>query len=148
MIVSKHAKKIIYTLTIFMAGLSGFAQMPIFKRYYIADLPGLGWTAQFYTTHFIHYITAVVLIAFAAYTVINFSIGKSKLAGITASGYFKLAILAGLIITGTMMVYRNLPGVYLNHQLIIVLNLAHMSLCMMFIAASLYSLVFKKRWIH
>ena len=35
--------------------LSGFGQMPIFKRYYIADIPGLGWLAKFYITHYIHY---------------------------------------------------------------------------------------------
>ncbi len=58
-------RKYIYATTLFFITLSGFGQMPIFKRYYIADTPGLGWLAQFYVTHIIHYISATVLIAFA-----------------------------------------------------------------------------------
>ncbi|MDJ0667751.1 MAG: hypothetical protein QNJ61_10750, partial [Desulfobacterales bacterium] len=57
-------RAIYLTLLVFM-GLSGFGQMPIFKRYYIADLPGLGWLAQFYTTHYIHYLGAILLLGIA-----------------------------------------------------------------------------------
>jgi len=32
-----------YLITVIFLVLSGFGQMPIFKRYYIADIPGLGW---------------------------------------------------------------------------------------------------------
>jgi len=32
----------IYLTTTFLLVLTGFGQMPIFKRYYIADIPGLG----------------------------------------------------------------------------------------------------------
>ena len=32
-----------YLTTVFFLTLTGFGQMPIFKRYYIADIPGLGW---------------------------------------------------------------------------------------------------------
>ena len=32
-----------YLISVFFLALSGFGQMPIFKRYYIADIPGLGW---------------------------------------------------------------------------------------------------------
>ncbi len=39
-----------FTLTLFFSALTGFAQMPIFKRYYVADLPGLGWLAEYYVT--------------------------------------------------------------------------------------------------
>ena len=45
-----------YLLTVLLLTLTGFGQMPIFKRYYIADIPGFGWLAQFYVTHYIHYL--------------------------------------------------------------------------------------------
>ena len=35
-----------FTTALFFSALSGFAQMHIFKRYYIADLPGFGWLAE------------------------------------------------------------------------------------------------------
>ena len=34
----------VYLITVFFLTLTGFGQMPIFKRYYIADIPGLGVT--------------------------------------------------------------------------------------------------------
>lgn len=33
----------------------------MYKRYYIADLPGLGWTADYSTTLMVHYFAAMVL---------------------------------------------------------------------------------------
>ena len=144
----KYYKKFIYTITIFMISLSGFAQMPIFKRYYIADIPGLGWLAQFYVTHLIHYIAAMVLIAFTTYVLLDFILKRSNLNKVTTSGYFKIAALSGLIITGGLMVVRNLPGVYFAHQFIIALNVIHLGLCMMLIMASMYTMFLKKSWVR
>ena len=31
----------LYVLTLIVMGFTGFGQMPIFKRYYIADIPGI-----------------------------------------------------------------------------------------------------------
>ncbi|MCP4020290.1 MAG: hypothetical protein GY729_00480, partial [Desulfobacteraceae bacterium] len=64
---SDNIRKIFYFITIFFITLTGFAQMPIFKRYYIADIPGLGWLAKFYVNHSLHYIFAAILIAFTTY---------------------------------------------------------------------------------
>jgi cytochrome b subunit of formate dehydrogenase len=41
--------------------ISGFGQMPMYKRYYIADLPGLGWSADYSITLLVHYLAAMVL---------------------------------------------------------------------------------------
>ena len=57
------AVRFIYLMTVFFLILSGFGQMPIFRRYYIADIPGLGWLAQFYLTHYIHYLGAILILA-------------------------------------------------------------------------------------
>jgi formate dehydrogenase gamma subunit len=43
--------------------LSGFGQMPLYKRYMVADLPGLAWTADFGATLLLHYLAAMVLVA-------------------------------------------------------------------------------------
>ena len=43
--------------------VTGFGQMPLYKRYYVSSIPGLGWTADYYITHNIHYIGAVILIS-------------------------------------------------------------------------------------
>ena len=141
-------RKYIYAITLFFITLSGFAQMPIFKRYYIADIPGLGWLAQFYVTHFIHYIAAIVLIALVVYILLDFVFNRTVSKRITGSGYFKIAILAGLIGTGALMVIKNLSGVYFGHITIIVLDLVHLGLCMVLLSVSFYTLILKKKWVN
>ena len=139
-------QKYIYAITLFFITLSGFGQMPIFKRYYIADIPGLGWLAQFYVTHIIHYIAATVLIALAMYILFDFIFNRSGLNTITGFGYFKIVIIAGLIVSGGLMVIKNLPNTHFGHNSIIVLDLVHLSLCMMLLFVSLYTKIRKKRW--
>ena len=140
-------RQYIYGITLFFITLSGFAQMPIFKRYYIADIPGLGWLAQFYVTHIMHYIAAIVLIALVTYILIDFIFNRSRLIKITGIGYFGILVLAGLIVTGILMVVKNLSNIYFGHITVIVLDLTHLSLCMMLLFVSFYSVIRKKRWV-
>jgi ABC-type glucose/galactose transport system permease subunit len=140
-------RKYIYGITLFFITLSGFAQMPIFKRYYIADIPGFGWLAQFYVTHIIHYIAAIVLIAFVIYILFDFIFRGARFNSVTGPGYFKIAILAGLIVTGSLMVVKNLPNIYFGHTAVIVLDLTHLGFCMILLCVSLYSVIRKKRWV-
>ena len=61
--IESNRKKIIrylYLISLFFLVLTGFGQMPVFKRYYIADIPGLGWLAQFFVTHYMHYLFAIL----------------------------------------------------------------------------------------
>ena len=145
--VQAKTRKYIYGITVFFIALSGFGQMPVFKRYYIADIPGLSWLAHFYVTHIMHYIAAIVLIAFVIYVLFDFIFSGRGLNTITKTGYFKIVILAGLVVTGSLMVVKNLPGIYFNHNVIIVLDLVHLSFCMFLLGAGFYSLIKKKKWV-
>jgi len=138
-------KNIIYAIVLFFITLSGFGQMPIFKRYYIADIPGLGWLAQFYVTHVIHYISAGVLMALVIYLLLDFIFNGSGLRNITGVGYVKIISLAGLIVSGILMVIKNLPDMYFGHTITIVLDLSHIVFCMVLLGASLYAVIPKKR---
>ncbi len=138
----------VYGITLFFIVLSGFGQMPVFKRYYIADIPGLGWLAQFYVTHIIHYAAASLLIALAFYVLFDFFFKRVPLGSVSLTGYLKIVSLSGLIITGGLMVIKNFPNVYFPHVAVNVLDLAHLGLCMVLVGLSLFSLVFKKRWLN
>lgn len=135
-----------YLLTVFFLALSGFAQMPIFKRYYIADIPGLSWLAEFFTTHYIHYLGAVLFLAFTSYILIDYLLLKRSSRRMTVSGYVRGALLAGILASGIFLVIRNFAGSNLSPNFIIFLDLSHLGLVMVFLFASLYCLVFKKRW--
>jgi hypothetical protein len=135
-----------YMTAIFFLTLTGFGQMPIFKRYYIADIPGLGWLADFLVTHYIHYLAAILFLAFAAYMILDYLVLKYKSRRMTASGYVRGALLAGILASGLFLVIRNLAGSNLSSGFIIVLDLCHLGLVMAFLFVSLYCLIFKKQW--
>lgn len=135
-----------YLTVIFFLTLTGFGQMPIFKRYYIADIPGLGWLAEFFVTHYIHYLAAILLLAFAAYMILDYLVLKHKSRTMTATGYVRGALLAGILASGLFLVIRNLAGSNLSSGFIIVLDLCHLGLVMAFLFVSLYCLIFKKQW--
>ena len=135
-----------YLIAIFFLTLTGFAQMPIFKRYYIADIPGLGWLAQFFVPHYIHYVAAILFLAFGAYMIIDYLLLKQKSRRMTTTGYVRSSLLAGILASGLFLVIRNTTGSNLSTEFIIVLDLGHLGLVMSFLFVSLYCLVFKKRW--
>ena len=136
----------LYLITVSFLALSGFGQMPIFKRYYIADIPGLGWLAEFYITHYIHYLAAILFLAFTFYMIVDYLLLQRKSRQMTVSGVVRSALLGGILISGIFLVIRNLAGSNLSSGFIIFLNLCHLGLVMAFLFVSLYCLVSKKQW--
>jgi len=127
-----------------MPVLTGFAQMPIFKRYYIADITGMGWLAQFYVTHFMPYLFAVFFIGYAAFRITDHFLSGKRWRLPTTIAYLRFAILSGLVITGVILVIRNLSGIYLPPPFIIFMDLAHLSLVMGFLVTLLIGLFLKR----
>lgn len=139
-------RRYLYQFTIFFLALSGFAQMPIFKRYYIADIPGLGWLAQFYVTHFIHYLGAILLLGLCAFYMTDYFMFRYRQSALTFSGYFNIFVIAGLIGSGLLLVVKNFATYHFPNALIIFLDLLHLLLVMLLFASGAYGLIFKKRW--
>lgn len=140
--------RVLYWITLAMLTLTGFAQMPIFKRYYIADIPGLGWLAQFYVTHHLHYLFAAVFLGLGAFVTFDYLLTKRTLFRVTTAGFVKAAILGGLTATGLLLVVRNLPGTGFSPGMIVFLDLAHMGLVVILIGASAYGVVTRTQWLH
>ena len=136
----------IYLTTTFFLVLTGFGQMPIFKRYYIADIPGLGWLAEFFVTHYIHYLGAIVLLALIAYIAADYLILKRNARRMTASGYIRLVLLTGILVSGGLLVIRNLTGTHFSPEFIIFLDIIHLGLVVVFLFVSIYCLIVKKHW--
>jgi len=145
--IQNHLIRYFYLITVFFLVLTGFGQMPIFKRYYIADIPGFGWLARFYVTHYIHYLAAILILALVTYSIIDYLILQKKQIRVTASGYVRGIILAGILISGILLVIRNLEGSRLEAGFIIFLDAAHLGLVMTFLMVAAYCLVRKKRWV-
>jgi hypothetical protein len=135
-----------YVVILFFLTITGFGQMPIFKRYYIADIPGLGWLAKFYITHYIHYLAAILLLAFFAYLIVQYLMVTRNRVRITGSGYLRAGMLGGILVSGIFLVYRNLDGVWMPPGLIILLDLVHLGLVVGFLATAWVCLMSKKQW--
>lgn len=128
-----------------MLTLTGFGQMPIFKRYYIADIPGFWWLAEFYITHYLHYLSAAVFLVLSAYAIVDYFLsGKKRGVKITTSGYVKALTLSGIIVKGILLVIKNFEGYLFSPGIISLLDIAHLGLVMVLLAASLSTLVLKK----
>jgi hypothetical protein len=138
--------RVVYmTLLLFMA-LSGFGQMPIFKRYYIADLPGLGWLAQYYVTHYIHYVGAALFLAIAAYYLIRFIVAERLQRRLSAYGVIQGIIVSTIVVTGALRVVKNYEGYYLSSGMIIFLDILHLAAVMLFLLVGAWGLMRRKRW--
>ncbi len=125
-----------YGLAAGMALFSGMAQMPIMKRYYIADLPGLAWSANFYVTSNLHYLSAALLLALLAWRW-SLAWGRQPLTWSwgprTWWGWLLIAL---LIISGAAKAARN-AGAYLDPALLVVLDLTHLGSAMAFMFSGL-----------
>jgi len=133
-------------LSIFLMALTGFGQMPIYKRYYMADIPGFGWLADFLITRYVHYLGAALLLALLSYFLFDYFFVRRKNLKATRTGILRIALLAGIVITGILFVVKNFPVHYFSHDFIIVLNLCHLGFVMAFLLVSLFCLAFKKKW--
>ena len=135
-----------YLATVFFLTLTGFGQMPIFKRYYIADIPGLGWLAEFFVTHYIHYLGAILFLALASYMMVDYVVMKRQSRKLTVTGWIRCILLAGALFSGVFLVIRNFSGSNLSSAFIILLDLSHLGCVMAFLLLSIYCLIFRKKW--
>lgn len=58
-------------LSIFTLIFSGIGQMPVYKRYMVADLPGMAWSADYRVTLLLHYLGAALLLGVVAYHILH-----------------------------------------------------------------------------
>ena len=136
----------LFLLSIFLMALTGFGQMPIYRRYYMSDIPGFGWLADFFITRYVHYLGAALLLGLLSYFLFDYFFLRRKILKVTLSGYLRIALLAGIVTTGILFVVKNFPVHYFSPEFIIFLNLCHLGCVAAFLLVSLYCLIFKKKW--
>lgn len=136
-----------FVFTLFVSALTGFAQMPIFKRYYIADLPGLGWLAEFYVTYALHYISAICFIVITTYLVMDFWLASRKYIQISLMGYVRGIMLALILASGVLLVFRNLPSYRFAPGMVVAMDFSHLGLVVLFLITSLFAKIWRQGWI-
>lgn len=144
---NKRTMRWFYTATFVVMAFTGFGQMPIFKRYYLADIPGMAWAADFYLTHMIHYFGAIFLLGFVAYVFLDYLLVGRRTSKLTTSGYVRIVLLAGIIMTGIFRVLKNLPDVTFSPNFTLFIDLSHLVFVMVYLLTGLLFLVIGSGWI-
>jgi hypothetical protein len=139
--------QIIYSITIFFLALTGFGQMPIFKRYYVADIPYLEWLAKFYVTNAVHSTAAIILMTLTFYIIFDIVFRKNKTLNITPAGYAKIFMLFVMMVTGILIMIKNFTGTPFSVNFIIILDLVHIIFCMALLIYSLHTFLTKQKGI-
>nr|WP_319490669.1 FeS-binding protein [uncultured Desulfobacter sp.] len=111
--------------------LTGLAQMPIFKRYYIAEIPGLGWLAAFYITHKIHYIAAAVFLALLFWMATVYLLNHRRTWRLTVMGQVRLVILVLIVVTGILRTVKNLPDHGFSPVTVMAVDWIHLAAAML-----------------
>ena len=142
-----RAVKRVFILTVAVLAFTGFGQMPIFKRYYISDIPGMAWSADFYFTHFLHYIGAAVLLGLFAYFVMDYILSGRKRFRLTPSAYLRIILLAGIVITGVFRVFKNMPDVVFSPAFTVFIDISHLGFAMAYLFLALVLAVMKRGWL-
>ena len=135
----------LYKLTVAALAISGMAQMPIFKRYYLADIPGLGWLAKYYVTHIVHYIAALVLLLFLFYVVTRYLRTWRRSHRLTALGWARGLVLLVLVGSGLLCVLKNRPDVFFGPTSVMLLDYVHLGTALLFGLLALAAALARRR---
>lgn len=120
--------------TAFLA-LTGFAQMPIFRRYYLTSIPGLSWLGDFGLTHKLHYIAAALFLAQVCYW-----LGKTLFARgwrLTPTGLWRVLAVIALVGTGVVRMAKNDPDIWFSPTAVMVVDYGHIAATLLFGVAAL-----------
>ncbi|MFV0422156.1 hypothetical protein [Oleidesulfovibrio sp.] len=118
----------LWIISVAMLAFSGIGQMPIFKRYYLADIPGLGWSADPIATHIVHYVSAGVFLTVCGWLATMFILNYRHHWRLTMSGIIRLAIIIAIIITGYMRVAKNLHSFHWSPIATMLIDWTHLGL--------------------
>jgi len=139
--------KALYGFAAVAALFTGFGNMPLWGRYYVADVPGLGWSGDFFINVNVHILAGGLLLAIATYAATtSLIVRRSRSGGLTRSGRIRVFLLALALTTGILMVIKNLPGVHFPMAMLMIFNLSHMAAAMLFMVAALAALIFRQPW--
>lgn len=118
----------VFTLLVVVLAITGMLQMPLAKRYYVTTLPGLGWTGDYYLTHMLHYLAAIMLMVLAGLVVGRWIMDWRNSLRLTRGGLVRVLIVAALILTGAARMYKNLPDAAFGPFATMLLDIGHLGL--------------------
>ncbi|MBI9079736.1 MAG: 4Fe-4S ferredoxin [Pseudodesulfovibrio sp.] len=133
----------LYVFAMAALAATGMMQMPLTKRYFISDIPGMAWTSDFFLVHKVHYLLAALLLFVIALVAVHWFRYWYERLVLTPMGMARVVILGGLVVSGCLRVYRNLPDVSLDPSIILAIEWVHLVLTMVMGGVALAALLMK-----
>ncbi len=140
--------KRVYPVILAIAMFTGFGNMPIYKRYYISAVPGLGWSGNFYFNLNVHYIAAALLLGIAVYFTLTYLKIRTTGGRLTASGILRAVILGLSLLSGIMLATRNLSAVNFVFGTQMAVAFTHLGAAMILLVISVVCGLSRRSWMH
>lgn len=122
----------LFSLSVLVLAFSGLGQMPLFKRYAIADIPGMAWTADFYIQHVLHYLAAAVFLFLALMWAVAFVRRFARDFALTTWGWLRVGAIVLVVGSGFFRVLKNLPEWSFSPEATMYIGWSHLAAAMLF----------------
>lgn len=137
-----------YGIALMVSIFTGFGNMPLYGRFFISDIPGFGWSDDFFILLYVHYLSGAALLTISTYFLILYSRRLSAVARLSFAGIARATVLCLVFMTGIMSAVKNLPSVNLPMAALITVAFTHLGAAMIFILLSISFRIFKKPWLR
>jgi hypothetical protein len=135
-----------YLVAIAVSLFTGIGNMPMWGRFFVADIPGFGWSGNFFVNMYVHYLSGALLLTISSYYIFLYSQRSDKRIKISAPGVVRGALLGLVLISGLLSAIKNLAFVDLPLTGLMALVFLHLGSAMAFIFFALVFWLRKKPW--
>lgn len=142
------AIKRLYMAALVVSIFTGVGNMPMYGRYFVADIPGFGWADDFFILLYVHYLSGAVLLMVSTYFLIIYSRRIGRVARLSSAGTARAALLGLVLISGLLAAVKNLPSVNLSMIGLMAIVFTHLGAAMAFILVSISLRILKRRWLR
>jgi hypothetical protein len=135
-----------YRVAIAVALFTGIGNMPMWGRFFVADIPGFGWAGDFFINLYVHYLSGALLLAIASYGIVAYSQRSDKHMKVSKSGLARGALLGLVLVSGLPSAIKNLAFIDLPMAGLMALVFLHLGGAMAFSFLALVVGLQKKPW--
>lgn len=135
-----------YRVAIAVALFTGIGNMPMWGRYFVADIPGFGWAGDFFVNIYVHYLAGALLLAISSYRIVVYRHRSDRRKTLSPSGVARGALLGLVLVSGLLSAIKNFAFVDLPMSGLMVLIFSHLGGAMAFTFLSLVAGLWKKPW--
>lgn len=122
----------LFVASIVMLVFSGLGQMPLYKRYYISDIPGLAWTSDFFIQHVLHYVAAALFLVLVFTWAAAFWRHYARAYQLTMWGWLRVGAVCAIIASGFFRVLKNLPDWFFSPEATMIIGWSHLAAGLVF----------------